>query len=92
MDTTIEIANKIGVADMVGRIAEGLNDESEPYRRMVMEIIKKVVAKLGVVSTMISGIRYLMSPLGLCCETARFHSPHQEQADTSKTGESIEAV
>ena len=92
VDTTVEIANKVGVADMVGRIVEDLKDESEPYRRMVMETIKKVVAKLGVVSTMISGICYLMSPLGLCCETTRFYSPHQEQVDTSKMGESIEAA
>ena len=48
MDTTVEIANKVGVADIVGRIVEDLKDECEPYRRMVMETIEKVVAKLGV--------------------------------------------
>jgi splicing factor 3B subunit 1 len=31
----------------VGRIVEDLKDESEPYRRMVMETIDKVVAALG---------------------------------------------
>ena len=48
MDTTVEIAKKVGVADIVGRIVENLKDESEPYRRMVMETIEKVVSQLGV--------------------------------------------
>ncbi|CBI32870.3 unnamed protein product, partial [Vitis vinifera] len=43
VDTTVEIANKVGVADIVGRIVEDLKDESEPYRRMVMETIEKFV-------------------------------------------------
>ncbi|KAF2294141.1 hypothetical protein GH714_007833 [Hevea brasiliensis] len=47
VDTTVEIANKVGVKDIVGRIVEDLKDESEPYRRMVMETIEKVVANLG---------------------------------------------
>lgn len=47
VDTTVEIANKVGVADIVGRTVEDLKDESEPYRRMVMETIEKVVANLG---------------------------------------------
>ncbi|OVA13817.1 Splicing factor 3B subunit 1 [Macleaya cordata] len=47
VETTVEIANKVGVADIVGRIVEDLKDESEPYRRMVMETIEKVVANLG---------------------------------------------
>lgn len=47
VETTVEIANKTGVADIVGRIVEDLKDESEPYRRMVMETIEKVVTNLG---------------------------------------------
>lgn len=47
VDTTVEIANKVGVADIVGRVVEDLKDESEPYRRMVMETIEKVVTNLG---------------------------------------------
>ncbi|KAJ6819586.1 splicing factor 3B subunit 1-like [Iris pallida] len=47
VETTVEVANKVGVADIVGRIVEDLKDESEPYRRMVMETIEKVVANLG---------------------------------------------
>ncbi|GAB2293651.1 Splicing factor 3B subunit 1 [Dionaea muscipula] len=47
VETTVEMANKVGVADIVGRIVEDLKDESEPYRRMVMETIEKVVTNLG---------------------------------------------
>jgi splicing factor 3B subunit 1 len=47
VEITVEIANKVGVADIVGRIVEDLKDESEPYRRMVMETIEKVVTNLG---------------------------------------------
>jgi len=47
VDTTVAIANKVGVADIVGRTVEDLKDESEPYRWMVMERIGKVVANLG---------------------------------------------
>ncbi|KAL7154348.1 hypothetical protein ABFS83_04G228200 [Erythranthe nasuta] len=47
VETTVEIANKVGVPDILGRIVEDLSDESEPYRRMVMETIEKVVADLG---------------------------------------------
>lgn len=47
VETTVEIANKVGVSDIVARIVEELKDESEPYRRMVMETIEKVVTNLG---------------------------------------------
>ncbi|GLJ12916.1 hypothetical protein SUGI_0200400 [Cryptomeria japonica] len=33
--------------DIVGRTVEDLKDESEPYHRVVMETIEKVVANLG---------------------------------------------
>uniref|UniRef100_A0A7S0XBR6 TOG domain-containing protein n=1 Tax=Mantoniella antarctica TaxID=81844 RepID=A0A7S0XBR6_9CHLO len=47
VETTLEIALKVGSSDIVGRVVEDLKDESEPYRRMVMETITKVVEKLG---------------------------------------------
>jgi len=47
VDTTVELANKVGAAEIIGRIVEGLKDESEAYRKMVMETIEKVVANLG---------------------------------------------
>ena len=37
----------MGCAEIVGRIVEDLKDESEPYRRMVMETIDKVIQDLG---------------------------------------------
>eukprot|EP00435_Cladocopium_sp_Y103_P018049 s482_g4.t1 len=48
VDTTVEIANKVGGADIIGRIVEDLKDASEPYRKMVMETIDKVIGNLGV--------------------------------------------
>jgi splicing factor 3B subunit 1 len=47
VDTTVELARKSGVAEIVGRIVNGLKDEAEPYRKMVMETITKVVSSLG---------------------------------------------
>lgn len=47
VDTTVEIANKVGCSEIVGRVVEDLKDESEPYRRMVMETIDKVISALG---------------------------------------------
>ncbi|KAI8913712.1 armadillo-type protein [Entophlyctis helioformis] len=39
VETTVEIAQKVGVAEIVSRIVEGLKDESEAYRKMVMEVL-----------------------------------------------------
>ncbi|KAI7871766.1 splicing factor 3B subunit 1 [Spinellus fusiger] len=47
VETTVELANKVGVSEIVTRIVEDLKDESEPYRKMVMETIEKVVSNLG---------------------------------------------
>eukprot|EP00808_Paulinella_micropora_P029815 g62493.t1 len=47
VETTVELANKVGGAEIVGRIVEDLKDESEPYRKMVMETIEEVLRKLG---------------------------------------------
>lgn len=43
VETTVEIAEKVGVTDIVSRIVEDLKDESEPYRRMVMETTEKCI-------------------------------------------------
>jgi splicing factor 3B subunit 1 len=47
--TVVELAQKAGVSEIVGRIVNELKDEAEPYRKMsmVMETITKVVATLG---------------------------------------------
>ena len=47
VETTVELANKVGCSDIVGRIVDDLKDDSEPYRRMVMETITKVLTNLG---------------------------------------------
>ena len=47
VETTVELAQKAGVSEIVGRIVNDLKDESEPYRKMVMETITKVVQSLG---------------------------------------------
>ncbi|XP_048334089.2 uncharacterized protein LOC125423547 [Ziziphus jujuba] len=47
VETTVEMANRVGVADIVSRIVEDLKDESEPYRQMVMETIGQSVINLG---------------------------------------------
>ena len=38
----MEIANKVGAAEITSRIVEDLKDENEPYRKMVMDCIEKV--------------------------------------------------
>lgn len=38
---------QVGCSEIVGRIVEDLKDESEPYRRMVMETVDKVIQDLG---------------------------------------------
>jgi splicing factor 3B subunit 1 len=47
VETTLELALKTGASDVISKIVEDLKDESEPYRRMVMETITKVIEKLG---------------------------------------------
>lgn len=47
VETTVELANKAGVSDIVDRIVNDLKDESEPYRKMVMETIEKIISALG---------------------------------------------
>jgi splicing factor 3B subunit 1 len=47
VETTVELANSVGAAEVIGRVVDDLKDESEPYRRMVMETIDKVIVNLG---------------------------------------------
>jgi splicing factor 3B subunit 1 len=65
---------QVGCTEIVGRIVEDLKDESEPYRRMVMETINKVVQQLGTADIdarleelLIDGILYaFQEQVGLC--------------------------
>ena len=47
VDTTVEIANKVGASEIITRIVDDLKDESEQYRKMVMETIEKIMENLG---------------------------------------------
>eukprot|EP01133_Synstelium_polycarpum_P015481 gene15481-18384_t len=47
VETTVELANKIGGGEVVSRIVDDLKDESEAYRKMVMEAIEKIISTLG---------------------------------------------
>lgn len=48
VDTTVEIAIKVGGADIINSIVLDLKDNNEPYRKMVMETIEKIIVTLGV--------------------------------------------
>lgn len=52
MDTTVEIANKVGAAEITSRVVEDLKDENEQYRKMVMDCIEKVGGETVGVSLM----------------------------------------
>lgn len=47
VETTVELAQKVGSAEIVSKVVDDLKDESEPYRKMVMETIDKVISSLG---------------------------------------------
>ncbi|KAJ2723268.1 U2 snRNP component prp10 [Coemansia sp. Benny D115] len=47
IDTTVELAARVGGADVINRIVLGLKDESAPYRAMVMEAITRIVTNLS---------------------------------------------
>ena len=43
----MEIANKVGSAEIVRKVVDDLKDESEQYRKMVMETIEKIMSSMG---------------------------------------------
>lgn len=47
VDTTVEIANKVGASEIINRVVDDLKDESEQYRKMVMETIEKIMTNLS---------------------------------------------
>uniref|UniRef100_A0A182JN31 Uncharacterized protein n=1 Tax=Anopheles atroparvus TaxID=41427 RepID=A0A182JN31_ANOAO len=47
VDTTVEIANKVGASEIINRMVDDLKDEDERYRTMVMETIDKIMGNLG---------------------------------------------
>jgi splicing factor 3B subunit 1 len=48
VETTVELANKVGGGEVMKAIVLGMKDESEPFRKMTVETIEKVVINLGV--------------------------------------------
>eukprot|EP00753_Platysulcus_tardus_P007812 PLAT15498.2.p1 GENE.PLAT15498.2~~PLAT15498.2.p1 ORF type:complete len:1244 (-),score=643.27 PLAT15498.2:82-3477(-) len=47
VETTVQIASKVGAAQVLSRIVTELKDESEPFRNMVMSAIEAVIQALG---------------------------------------------
>ncbi|CAD5209768.1 unnamed protein product [Bursaphelenchus xylophilus] len=47
VDTTVEIAQKVGSVEIIGRIVDDLKDETEQYRKMVMETIENIISLMG---------------------------------------------
>lgn len=47
VDTTVDLGQKVGVSEILERIVNNLKDESEPYRKMTVETLEKLIAALG---------------------------------------------
>ena len=47
VETTVELSQKVGVLEITDRLVDNLKDESEPFRRMAVETIEKVIAAGG---------------------------------------------
>ncbi|KAE9017200.1 Splicing factor 3B subunit 1 [Phytophthora rubi] len=47
VETTVELANNVGASEIISQVVDDLKDESEPYRRMVMEAIQNIISNLG---------------------------------------------
>uniref|UniRef100_A0A060TC98 ARAD1B15092p n=1 Tax=Blastobotrys adeninivorans TaxID=409370 RepID=A0A060TC98_BLAAD len=47
VETTVDLASKVGVAEVVERIVLSLKDESEPFRKMAVDTVDKVLAAYG---------------------------------------------
>ena len=47
VDTTVEIANKVGASEIINCVVDDLKDENERYRKMVMETIEKITGNIG---------------------------------------------
>lgn len=59
MDTTVELANKVGASEIINRIVDDLKDENEQYRKMVMETIEKVTFTILFLTTLTSESQFL---------------------------------
>lgn len=48
IETTVELANKVGGGEIISRVVDSLKDDNEPFRKMVLETIEKIVLNLGI--------------------------------------------
>ena len=48
IDTSLEIATKVGGLEILKRIVDDLKDDSESFRKMVMETTERIVIELGI--------------------------------------------
>lgn len=44
IETTVEIAGKVGGAEIIKKIVDELKDDNEAYRKIVIETVEKIVA------------------------------------------------
>eukprot|EP01029_Cantina_marsupialis_P006767 TRINITY_DN174701_c0_g3_i1.p1 TRINITY_DN174701_c0_g3~~TRINITY_DN174701_c0_g3_i1.p1 ORF type:complete len:1188 (+),score=443.97 TRINITY_DN174701_c0_g3_i1:122-3685(+) len=47
VETTVELATKVGATEIISRVVDDLKDENERYRRMVMETIDTIIQNVG---------------------------------------------
>ncbi len=47
VETTVELTNKVGVSEILNRLVQHIKDESEPFRKMVIEAIDNIVGLHG---------------------------------------------
>ena len=48
IETTVEIAGKVGGAEIIKKIVDELKDDNETYRKIVIETLERVIAQFGV--------------------------------------------
>lgn len=48
IETTVEMAGKVGSAEIIKKIESELKDENESYRKIVMETVERIVSSFGV--------------------------------------------
>lgn len=44
IETTVEIAGKVGGAEIIKKIVDELKDDNETYRKIVVETLERIVA------------------------------------------------
>ena len=47
VETTVEIAKKVGSVEILNRVVDDLKDENEQYRKMVMETVQWIMQEMG---------------------------------------------